>query len=90
MGGAIKDKMVQDMIANKKYYKYGITAFKGGTEDSVAILMGGKQYSPEQISGKTGQSDPLSPVEPDHWKPGSIDPLLFDKNSKELFLSQRA
>jgi len=42
------------------------------------------------ITGKTGQPDPLSPVEPDHWKPGSIDPLFFDKNSKELFLSQRA
>ncbi|MEN8226374.1 MAG: hypothetical protein ABFS05_13545, partial [Bacteroidota bacterium] len=42
------------------------------------------------LSGKTSQPDPLSPVEPDHWKPGSIDPLLFDKNSKELFLSQRA
>lgn len=52
MGGAINDKMVQDMIANKKYYKYGITKMQGGTEDSVAILLGGKQYSPEQISAK--------------------------------------
>ena len=40
--------------------------------------------------GKTNQPDPLSPKQTDHWKPGSIDPLLFDKNSKELFLSQRA
>ena len=52
MGGAINDKMVQDMIANKKYYKYGITKMQGGTEDSVAILLGGKQYSPEQVSAK--------------------------------------
>jgi molecular chaperone DnaK len=52
MGGAIKDKMVQDMIANKKYYKYGITELIGGTEDAVAILLGGKQYSPEQISAE--------------------------------------
>jgi putative ATP-dependent endonuclease of OLD family len=42
------------------------------------------------LSGKNKQPDPLSPKQTDHWKPGSIDPLLFDKNSKELFLSQRA
>ena len=42
------------------------------------------------IGGKTNQPDPLSPKQTDHWKPGSIDPLLFDKNSKELFLNQRA
>ncbi len=52
MGGAIKDKMVQDMILNKKYYKYGITELIGGTDDAVAILLGGKQYSPEQISAE--------------------------------------
>jgi len=52
MGGAIKDKMVQDMVADKEYYKYGITELKGGTEDAVAILLGGKQYSPEQISAE--------------------------------------
>ena len=28
------------------------------------------------LGGKTGQPDPLSPVEPDHWKPGSIDSLI--------------
>jgi hypothetical protein len=42
------------------------------------------------LFGKTGQSDPLSPIELDPWKPGSIDPLFFDNYSKELFLSQRA
>lgn len=41
-------------------------------------------------TGKTEQADPLSPIQTDHWKPGFIDPPLFDKNSKELFLSQRA
>jgi molecular chaperone DnaK len=50
MGGAIKDKMIQKMISNKKKYRYGITELKGGTEDSVAIILGGKQYTPEQIS----------------------------------------
>jgi molecular chaperone DnaK len=52
MGGAIKDKMVQDMIQNKKYYKFGITNLKGGTDDSVAVLLDGKQYTPEQISAE--------------------------------------
>lgn len=52
MGGAWKDKMVQDMISNKKYYKFGITKLQGGTDDAVAVLLGGKQYSPEQISAE--------------------------------------
>jgi molecular chaperone DnaK len=51
MGGAIKDKMVQDMIESP-YYKYGITALKGGTEDAVAVILGGKQYTPEQLSSE--------------------------------------
>jgi molecular chaperone DnaK len=51
MGAAIKDKMVQDMISNP-YYKFGITSLKGGTEDAVAVILGGKQYTPEQISSE--------------------------------------
>jgi len=51
MGGAIKDKMVQDMIKSP-YYKFGITALKGGTEDAVAVVLGGKQYTPEQLSAE--------------------------------------
>lgn len=51
MGGAIKEEMVQELIS-KKYYKYGITEFKGGTRDSVAVILGGKQYTPEQISAE--------------------------------------
>ena len=51
MGGAWKDKMVQEMISNK-YYKFGITKLHGGTDDAVAVLLGGKQYTPEQISAK--------------------------------------
>jgi len=52
MGGAIKDKMVQDMISNKEYYQFNITALKGGTDDSVAVILGGKQYTPDQISSE--------------------------------------
>jgi molecular chaperone DnaK len=51
MGGAIKDKMVQDMM-HSPYYKFGITSLQGGTDDAVAVILGGKQYTPEQISSE--------------------------------------
>jgi molecular chaperone DnaK len=51
MGTAIKDKMVQDMTTNP-YYKFGITSLKGGTDEAVAVVLGGKQYTPEQISAE--------------------------------------
>lgn len=51
MGGAIKDKMVQDMIESS-YYKFGIAPLKGGTDDAVAVILGGKQYTPEQLSSE--------------------------------------
>ncbi len=51
MGGAIKDKMVQDMM-HSPYYKFGITSLNTGTADAVAVLLGGKQYTPEQISSE--------------------------------------
>lgn len=51
MGGAVKDKMVKDMIKSN-YYRFGITELKGGTDDAVAVILGGKQYTPEQISAE--------------------------------------
>jgi len=51
MGGAIKDKMVQDMIESP-YYKFGIAPLKGGTDDAVAVILCGKQYTPEQLSSE--------------------------------------
>jgi molecular chaperone DnaK len=51
MGGAIKDRMVQDMM-HSPYYKFGITSLQGGTHDAVAVVLGGKQYTPEQISAE--------------------------------------
>ena len=51
MGGAIDDKMVQEM-KNNSYYKFGITNLKGGTDDAVAVVLGGKQFTPEQISSE--------------------------------------
>lgn len=56
MGVAYKDDMVQTMIAETKkvrgYYKYAITRLQGGTEDAVAVVLGGRQYAPEQISAE--------------------------------------
>lgn len=51
MGGAIKDDMVQDMVKSP-YYKFAITELEGGTEDAVAVVLSGVQYTPEQISAK--------------------------------------
>ena len=51
MGGAIHDQMVQDMIKNP-YYKYNIVPLQGGTADAVAIILGGKQFTPEQLSAE--------------------------------------
>ena len=56
MGAAFKDDEVRKMIEESNeirgYYKYTISQLKGGTEDSVAIVMGGKQYAPEQIGAE--------------------------------------
>lgn len=52
MGGAISDSMVQQMRNNKDYYRYGIVPLQGGTDDGVAVALGGKQYTPEQISAE--------------------------------------
>lgn len=51
MGGAIIDKMVQDMIKSP-YYKFCIAPLKAGTDDAVAVILGGKQYTPEQLSSE--------------------------------------
>ncbi len=52
MGAAISDNQVQKMKADKDMYPYGISKYSGGTEDSVAIIMNGKEYTPEQISAE--------------------------------------
>ena len=51
MGGALKDKAVIDMI-NSGHYKYGITSYNDGTDEAIAVVLGGKQYRPEQISAE--------------------------------------
>lgn len=52
MGASINDTNVQKMKANSHSYPFGIQKMSGGTEDSVAIVLRGKEYTPEQISAE--------------------------------------
>ena len=52
MGAGISDEQVQKMKAQKSLYPYGIDKLAGGTDESVAVILNGKQYTPEQISAQ--------------------------------------
>lgn len=52
MGACISDEQVQKMKAQKSLYPYGIDKLAGGTDESVAVILNGKQYTPEQISAQ--------------------------------------
>ncbi len=52
MGASINDANVQKMKGDKHSYPFGIQKLSGGTEDAVAILLHGKEYTPEQISAE--------------------------------------
>ena len=52
MGASISDSNVQKMKADKHSYPFGIQKLSGGTDESVAILLHGKEYTPEQISAE--------------------------------------
>lgn len=52
MGASITDANVQRMKGDKLSYPFGIQKLSGGTEDAVAILLQGKEYTPEQISAE--------------------------------------
>lgn len=52
MGASISDPQVQKMKSDKDMYPYGISKMSGGTEESVVIIMNGKEYTPEQISAE--------------------------------------
>ncbi len=52
MGASINDSNVQKMKSNNHSYPFGIQKLSGGTEDSVAIILRGKEYTPEQISAE--------------------------------------
>lgn len=52
MGASINDANVQKMKGDKHSYPFGIQKLSSGTEDAVAILLYGKEYTPEQISAE--------------------------------------
>lgn len=52
MGASISDPQVLKMKADKDMYPYGISKMSGGTEESVVIILNGKEYTPEQISAE--------------------------------------
>lgn len=52
IGTGFSDPQVQKMRADHNSYPYGIKKPSGGTEEAVAIVLRGKEYSPEQISGE--------------------------------------
>lgn len=52
MGAAISDEQVQKMKVQKSLYPYGIDKLAGGTDESVAVVLNGRQYTPEQISAQ--------------------------------------
>ena len=52
MGGSISDEQVIKMKRDRESYPYGITKLSGGTDESVAIVLNGQEYTPEQISAE--------------------------------------
>lgn len=52
MGASISDEQVKNMKSQKNLYPYGIDKLAGGTDESVAVILNGKQYTPEQISAQ--------------------------------------
>ena len=52
MGTAFSDSQVQKMRADSKAYPFGIKKPLGGTSEAVSIVLRGKEYSPEFISGE--------------------------------------
>ena len=52
MGASFSDPQVQKMKNDKDMYPFGISKKSGGTDESVSIVLKGKEYSPEQISSQ--------------------------------------
>lgn len=52
IGMGFSDPQVQKIRADSNTYPCGIKKPSGGTEEAVSIILRGKEYSPEQISGE--------------------------------------
>ena len=51
MGRSLGNPEVQKMIMDRRQ-QYQITGHANGTENSLAVILGGREYTPEQISAK--------------------------------------
>ncbi len=51
MGGAINDSDVRRFI-NSESCRYQVRELSGGTEDSLAVIINNKEYTPEQLSAE--------------------------------------
>jgi len=49
-GPSYKDPQVKRMKDNREMYPFGIKEMSGGTDESVVVVMNGKEFTPEQIS----------------------------------------
>lgn len=52
MGTGMSDPQVQKMRADTNAYPYGIKRPTGGTDEAVAVVLRGQEFTPEQISGE--------------------------------------
>lgn len=52
MGMGFSDPQVQEMCRKTNAYPYGIKKPTGGTDEAVAIVLRGREYSPEAISAE--------------------------------------
>ena len=50
MGGSINDEGVERMMSDKETYPFNIKNLSTGTDDAVAIVIHGKELTPEEIS----------------------------------------
>ncbi len=52
MGTGFSDSQVQKMVHDKKSYPYEIVIPTGATDEAVAVVLRGREFSPEQISAE--------------------------------------
>ncbi|MDL2312690.1 Hsp70 family protein [Bacteroidales bacterium OttesenSCG-928-B11] len=52
MGNSVTNESVKLMQEEREYYPYEITNLSSGTEDTVAVVLQGIEYTPEQISAE--------------------------------------
>ncbi len=51
MGRNFQDQAIQDILSDRRL-RYQLVRHSKGTENSLAVMLGGKEYTPEEISAK--------------------------------------